>query len=164
MMRRLVPTFFALASLAAPIAGQAPAPAEKHPDFAGTWVMDPTRSVGSNAPGLTFKVRTDSGKLTYTRIPITTPRTPTSTLRVMFDGQPTKNTFAFKPDPLEMTLVGKWEGSSFLVKTATKIGDKKSDQIDRWALAADGKTLYFESRSLAGDVAKTARLVFTKKE
>jgi hypothetical protein len=167
MMRRIVPLLFASASLAAPLAAQAPASAasNKRPDFSGMWILDPTKSQAKGMPpAMALQVKTDSGRLSYTRIAVTSTGERRSTLRVNWDGSPTKNTFKSGAKELQLIMSGSWEGPVFVVKSKGAIGEAKSDQTDRWSLDPDGKTLHFDSSVVVGTTTTVAKLAFTKKQ
>ena len=166
-MRRIVPLLFAVASLSSPLAAQSPASAadKTHPDFSGTWILDPTRSKATGMPpAMALQVKSDSGRLSYTRIVVTATGERRSTLRVNWDGTPTKNTFKSGKKELQLIMSGSWEGPVFVVKSKGAIGEATSDQVDRWSLEPDGNTLHFDSNVVVGTKTTIAKLTFAKKK
>jgi hypothetical protein len=161
-MRRFVQMMFALATLAAPLAAQKPA-AAAHPDFVGTWKLDPKKSVGAGLPlSMTLKAAKDAKVMTINRVGMTEAGEQRSTLFVNLDGSPTKNTVTTQGASVDLFLTVSWDGPALVVKTKANIGGQPLDQTDRWTLDADGKTLRIATILIGGGQTKTQTLAFEK--
>jgi len=161
-MRRFVPIVFAFATLAAPVAAQGPS-AAAHPDFVGTWKLDPKKSEGTGLPlSMTLKAAKDAKVMTINRTGTTEQGEQRSLLIVNLDGSPTKNTVTTQGASVDLNLTASWDGPVFVVKTKANIGGQPLDQTDRWTLGANGKTLHIATTLTGGGQTKTQTLAFDK--
>jgi hypothetical protein len=161
-MRRFVPMVFALATLTTSAAAQGSA-AAAHPDFVGTWKLDPKKSEGAGLPlSMTLKAAKDAKVMTINRVGMTDVGEQRSTLMVNLDGSPTKNTVTTQGASVDLFLTASWDGPALLVKTKASIGGQPLDQTDRWTQDAKGKTLRIATTLTGGGQTKTQTLVFEK--
>lgn len=161
-MRRLVSTVFAFTTLSASMAAQAPVPTTTHPDFAGTWTLDPKNSAGMGVPqAMTLRITKDAKLMTFARVATTPTGEQRSTLMVKLDGSPTKNTVGTQGLTVDLNLAASWDGPTLVVKTAAIIAGQPLNQTDRWSLSPDGKTLHMDM-SVVGPQVGSAKLTFTK--
>jgi hypothetical protein len=161
-MRRLVSTVFAFTTLSAPMAAQAPAPAATHPDFAGTWTLDPKNSQGMGVPqAMTLRVTRDAKFITFARVATMPAGQQRSTLIVNLDGSPTKNTIGTQGITVDLSLTAAWDGPALVVTTTANVGGQPLNQTDRWTVSPDGKTLHLDT-TVTSPQSGTARLTFAK--
>lgn len=129
-------TLTALAALASPLAAQS------HPDFSGKWVLDPKTAEGPMTPtSMTVTATQDpkSLKLESAASMMGTDAKMLSTINL--DGSPSKNTANGPSGAVELTTVSKWDGATLVVTTTADLGGQPLEQVDRYTLDADGKTL-----------------------
>jgi len=161
-MRRFVPIVFALATLSVPLAAQGPS-AAAHPDFAGTWKLDPKRSEGAGVPiSMTLKVSKDAKVLSFSRSATTQAGEQGSTMIVNLDGSPTKNTLVTQGVSIDLILKSSWEGPAFVIKTNANIGGQVLDQTDRWTLDPDGKTMHIQTTTAGANQTASLKLTLAK--
>jgi hypothetical protein len=135
-MRRIVTVAFALASLAAPLAAQS------HPDFSGTWTMDPKSSTGDMLPQTATLILTQSATtLTFDNTITSQMGEQKTKTTINLDTVPARNTVTVQGMTLELTATTAWEGTTLVVTTRADISGQPLEQIDRFTLDADGKTL-----------------------
>ena len=162
-MRRFVPMMLALTTLAAPLAAQK-STAAAHPDFVGTWTLDPKKSEGAGLPiSMTLKVAKDDKLMTINRVGMNEMGEQRSTLIVNVDGSSTKNTVTTRGASVDLNLTGSWDGPVFVVTTKASIGGQPLDQTDRWTLDASGKRLQIATVLTGGGQTKKQMLAFEKK-
>jgi hypothetical protein len=161
-MRHLI-----LALLAAPLAAQTAAPA--HPDLAGTWVLDASKStvdgplplptaatyvVGMHGDSITVAVKsTDpmAGDVTLNRLLAT-------------DGYSWTNYMSYQGTQMTLNSVAKWNGAVLAVATNSDFAGTAVVQNETWTLGADGKTLSIATTTnVAGAYFAAQTLVFTRK-
>jgi hypothetical protein len=160
-MRRFVPMAFALAALAGPVAAQGPATA--HPDFVGTWKLDPKKSEGVGVPlAMTLKVSKDSKVLSFTRSATTPAGEQGSTMIVNLDGSPTKNTLVTQGLSVDLILKASWDGPAFVIKTNANIGGQVLDQTDRWTLDTNGTTMHIQTTAAGANQTASLKLTLEK--
>jgi hypothetical protein len=150
MMRRIASLAFALAAVASPLAAQG-----THPDFTGKWVLDPASAQGPMVPtSMTINVVQNTKT--------TTMGDQKANQTVNLDGTPSKNTIAAPGMDLELTSTSAWDGSTLVITTKADIQGQPLEQVDRWTLDADGKTLSMtRSASIAGQ-SMNVKLAFKK--
>ncbi|MEP6491192.1 MAG: hypothetical protein ABJF01_00850 [bacterium] len=135
-MRRLVSIAFALTAFALPLAAQA------HPDFSGKWVMDPKTAEGPMTPtAMTMNATQDTKTLKLETATTAMGMEQKLTLTFNLDGTQSKNTANTPNGALELVSTSKWDGATLVVTTNVDLGGQPLEQIDRYTLDADGKTL-----------------------
>lgn len=142
-MRRLVSTLFALTTLAATTAAQAPAHGATHPDLTGTWTLDPKNSAGMGVPqSMTLRITKDTKLITFAKVFATPAGDQRSLLMAKLDGSATRNTLGTQGITVDFDLAASWDGPTLVVKTTANVAGQALNQVDRWTLSADGKTLH----------------------
>jgi hypothetical protein len=161
-MRRFVPIVFALATLSVPLAAQGPS-AAAHPDFSGTWKLDPKKSEGVGVPqSMTLKVSKDSKVLSFTRNATTSAGEQGSTMIVNLDGSPTKNTLVTQGLSVDLILKASWDGPAFVIKTNANIGGQVLDQTDRWTLDPNGTTMHIQTTTTGANQTMSLKMTLEK--
>jgi hypothetical protein len=158
MMRRIASLAFALAAVASPLAAQG-----THPDFTGKWVLDPASAQGPMVPtSMTISVVQDAKTIKMESAATTTMGDQKANQTVNLDGTPRKNTIAAQGMDLELTSTTAWDGPTLVITTKADIQGQPLEQIDRWSLDADGKTLSMtRNASIAGQT-MSVKLAFKK--
>jgi hypothetical protein len=161
-MRRFVPIAFALATLTVPLAAQGPS-AAAHPDFVGTWKLDPKKSEGPGIPiSMTLKVAKDAKVLSFSRTAMTQAGEQGSTMIVNLDGTPTKNTLLTQGVSIDFFLKSAWDGPAFVIKTNANIGGQVLDQTDRWTLDPNGTTMHIQTTTAGANQTISLKLTLEK--
>jgi hypothetical protein len=158
MMRRFVPIAFALAALASPLAAQA-----AHPDFSGKWVMDPATAQGPMAPtAMTLDVTQDA-KMIKMGIAVSSQMGDQKLdQNVNLDGTPSKNAMNAGGMSLELVSTSAWDGATLVITTKADVQGQSIEQVDRWTLDADGKTLNMARNASMAGQSMTVKLTFKK--
>jgi len=158
-MRRSVSLAFAFAIMASPLASQG-----AHPNFSGTWTLDPAASTaGPMTPPAMSAVVTQTDKTINVESDATTPvGEQKSTQTINLDGSPSKNTIDGGGQSIDLTTTATWEGETLVVTQKAQVQGQDLQQVDRWTLQPDGKTLKMaRSLSIAGQ-SLDVNLVFKK--
>ncbi len=159
-MRRIAALLMLIvAPLATPLAAQA-----THPDFSGTWTLDPVQS-GAAADGISATVniaQTDKAIKVDQSITSTVGGTVNSTLNYALDGSPSKNTISAQGMSFDLTSTTAWDGPVLVVTTNAQVGGTTVKTIDHWSLDATGKVLTLSSDISAGPQTMSRKQVFKK--
>jgi hypothetical protein len=157
-MRRFVSLALALAAVASPLAAQG-----AHPDFTGKWVLDPATSQGAMAPtAMTISVVQDAKTIKLESAASTTMGEQKANQTVNLDGTETTNTVAAQGMSLDLKSTSAWDGSTLVITTKADVQGQTLEQVDRYSLNADGKTLNMQrSASIAGQ-SMAVKLAFKK--
>jgi hypothetical protein len=158
-MRRLVALCFSLAAVASPLAAQG-----AHPNFAGKWTLDPASVAGNPMmPSAMVLALVQDDKTINIDSDATTTMGEQKTKQLLnLDGSPTKNTISAGGTDFEFTSVVAWDGPALVVTTKAEVQGQQLQQIDRWSLEPDGKTLTMaRGLSIAGQ-SMDMKLVFKK--
>jgi hypothetical protein len=157
-MRRFVSLALALAAVASPLAAQG-----AHPDFTGKWVLDPATSQGAMAPtAMTISVVQDAKTIKLESAASTTMGEQKANQTVNLDGTETTNTVAAQGMSLDLKSTSAWDGSALVITTKADVQGQTLEQVDRYSLNADGKTLNMQrSASIAGQ-SMAVKLAFKK--
>ena len=119
--------------------------AQSHPNFAGTWSLDPAKTVAEGqgaAPESATRVIVQHGDtLTVDTESMTAGNAQKTHLVWGTDGKPWKNTVMVAGENAEVSSVLAWDGATLVVRTSLSVQGMSVEQIDRWTLSADGKTL-----------------------
>lgn len=171
-MRRLLTSAAVFGALLSPAlvvaqaAPSAPAPvAAAHTDFSGTWLID---SAQSQAPmplpqNMTMTVTQTRDSLKIDRAATTPMGDVKSSVSLMLDGTPTKNTSTQMGMSVESSTTASWDGPALVAKTTADVGGNSLEQTDRWSLSADGKQLTIDSTVSAGGQMMSLKLVMNRK-
>ena len=149
-----------LLALAAPAASHAQA---AHPDFSGTYALDPAQS--------------DQGQMMPSKLTQTISQTPTDfvvdrsqttqmgetsvKLKYAFTGTST-NELNIGGNPVPVSTVVTWEGDSPVFTSTLKFGDAEIKQVDKWTLSDGGKKLTVNRSFDRGGQVMQNKLVLVK--
>lgn len=144
------------------------AQASTHPSFAGTWVLDVAKSdPGPMTPASASYTIVQRGDTLITDRESTQPGADTPTkshLVVGVDGKAWKNMLPVAGESLEATSTVTWDKDAMVMHTSGTIQGTDVDQLDRWTLSPDGKTLLIHrSVSVGGAEQASGNLVFNRK-
>jgi len=156
MMRRFATLALTLASLASPLAAQAPT------DFTGKWTLDPKASEGPMMPvAMTVVVTQDARTLkvenSTTMAMGEQKMEQKSTLTYKLDGSVAKNVLTAPGGSLELSSTGAWDGKTLVITTKADLPAGQLNQVDHWTMAPDGKSL-----KLTRDVAVAGQTMVIK--
>lgn len=157
-MRRIVTTLFALATVVAgPLAAQA------HPNFSGSWVLDPAKSAGMVPKSSELKITQTDKALTIERNAVGPTGQPvSSTLVYHLDGTPSKNSLGGNGMTIDLNSTTAWEGADLVISTTAELqGGMK--QTERLTLEDGGKQLTVHGDIAVSGQTASGKLVFTKK-
>jgi hypothetical protein len=160
-MRRVVPLLFALATLAA-VPGPRTA-ARAHPDFTGTWSLDPSKSEGQMVPtSATLKVTQTDKSLTIERTAMAMGMTRTGTSTYALDGSASKNSVNAGGTNVDFNSTTAWSDNVLVIKTTAEIGGGSFSGTERYSLSDDKKTLVIASEGSLGGQSFTGKQTFVK--
>ena len=155
----------AILSAALAVAFVAGVAAQGKPNFAGSWTLDPEKSVmggrqgggnrGGGAPApLTITVEGQKMSIAQTR------GETTVTTVYMLDGTVSKNTVAGRQggEPTEVTYTSKWEGNALVT---TIVNPRGTSTEKRW-VDADGTMVVETTRTGQDGTPQVTKLVFKK--
>lgn len=137
-------------------------------NFTGTWVLDASKSQGSQmVPSAATWTIVQHGDTLVTDRETALEGFGTVKSRVVvgLDGKSWKNTV---PQPgagdVETSSVASWDNGTLVMTTSGNVQGTDFVQTDRWVLSADGKSLTSQrSVSAGGQEVSSATLTFTKK-
>lgn len=159
-MRRFASLAFALVAAASPLAAQG-----AHPSFSGTWTLDPSGAPASamTPSSMTVVIVQTDKTINVSSDAVTTMGPQKASQVINLDGSPTKNPVdAGGGNTIDLTSTAAWDGPSLVVTTKAEVQGQTLQQIDRWTLDADGKTLKMaRGLSIAGQ-SMDMSLVFKK--
>jgi hypothetical protein len=149
-----------LLAIAPAVAG---AQAAAHPDYSGTYVLDPAQSDGQMVPQkMTLKITQTPAGLTVDRSQTTQMGESTSQMKYTLDGAASKNTLNMGGNPVDVSTVVSWEGASAVLTSAMKFGDNDAQSVEKWSLTDGGKKLNIERKVNAGGQEFANKLVLVK--
>jgi hypothetical protein len=134
-----------------------------HPDYSGTYVLDPAQSDGQMVPQkMTLKIAQTPAGLTVDRTQTNQMGESTSQMKYALDGSASKNTLNMGGNSVDVSTVVTWEGASPVLTSAMKFGDNDAQSIEKWALTDEGKKLRIERKVTAGGQEFANKLVLVK--
>jgi hypothetical protein len=161
-MRKVSSGLFLLLLALAPALSHAQAAA--HPDYSGTYVLDPAQS--------------DQGQMTPTKLTMAIVQTPasivvdraqanamgesTAKLTYALDGSTSKNQISAGGNMVDISTVVTWEGDSPVFTNAMKFGDQDVQSVDKWSLSDGGKKLTLNRTFNMGGQEMASKLVLNK--
>jgi len=148
-----------VASSPAPVSAQG-----SHPDFSGTWVLDPSKSQAPGLPASGQLVVTQSDKLLSIEHTVASgAASRTNKLSYNIDGTPSKNSMNGPGGaPLDFNSTTVWDGNTLVITTTANLqGGMK--QVERWSLSNDGKQLTVLGDITLGSQSATAKMLYDKK-
>ena len=161
-MRKVSTALLLTAFVVAPVAARAQA-AAAHPDYSGTYVLDPAQSEGQMIPQkMTLKIAQTPADLTLDRTQTSQMGESTSHMKYTLDGAPSKNTLTMGGNSVDVSTIVTWEGASPVLTSSMKFGENDAQSIEKWSLAPDGKKLSIERKINAGGQEFGNKLVLVK--
>ena len=161
-MRKVSSALLLTALVVAPVVARAQA-AAAHPDYSGTYVLDPAQSEGQMLPQkMTLKIAQTPADLTLERTQTSQMGESTSHMKYTLDGAPSKNTLTMGGNSVDVSTVVTWESASPVLTSSMKFGENDAQSIEKWSLAPDGKKLSIERKINAGGQEFGNKLVLVK--
>ncbi len=150
-MRLFVPWMLA-ATLAAVPFGRDATHWRAHPDFTGTWTLDPAKSEGPMVPtSATLKVTQDEKSMKIERTTTAMGMTRSGTATYALDGSPSKNAVSANGQNVDFNSIAAWSDDVLVIKTTADFGGSPFSGTERYSLSDDKKTLVIASEaSIAG--------------
>ena len=162
-MRKVSSALLLTALVVAPVVARAQAAATAHPDYSGTYVLDPAQSEGQMVPQkMTLKITQTPAGLTLDRTQTNQMGESTSQMKYTLDGAPSKNTLTMGGNSVDVSTVVTWEGASPVLTSSMKFGENDAQSVEKWSLAPDGKKLSIDRKISAGGQEFTNKLVLVK--
>jgi hypothetical protein len=128
-----------IVALAAPAASRAQA---AHPDFSGTFALDPAQSdQGQMVPSkLTQKITQTPTDFLVDRAQTNQMGETSVKLKYAFTGT-SVNELNIGGNPVQVSTVVTWEADTPVFTSTLKFGDAEIKQVDKWTLSDGGKKL-----------------------
>ena len=140
------------------------APAQSHPDFSGTWILDPSKSQAPVVPQSSQLVVSQSDKvLTIEQ----TAKSPAGdqVVKLVYntDGSlSTNSTTGPNGSRIDFKSTTSWDGPT-LVITTTADFQGGFNQVERWTVSEGGKRLVVNGDIAVSGQKATAKMVYAKK-
>jgi hypothetical protein len=155
MRKFLTLVLFAATAIVSPLAAQT------HPDFSGTWTMDPKTA----PPGLTslsMVIKQDEKTINIVTDINTTMGAQKVTNVFNLDGSDSKNTMSGPGTTVETTSKVGWDGPAMIVATKANAQGQEITQNEKWTLGEGGKTLNLERVVGFGGQNMSIKIAFNK--
>jgi hypothetical protein len=134
-----------------------------HPDYSGTYVLDPAQSEGQMVPQkMSLKITQTPAGLTVDRTMTNQMGESTAQLKYALDGSASKNTLNMGGNPVDVSTVVTWAGASPVLTSSMKFGDNDAQSVETWSLTDDGKKLNITRKISAGGQEFANKLVLVK--
>ena len=134
-----------------------------HPDYSGTYVLDPAQSEGQMVPQkMTLKITQTAAGLTVDRTQTNQMGESTSQMKYALDGSASKNTLNMGGNPVDVSTVVTWEATSPVLTSSMKFGENDAQSVEKWSLADGGKKLNIDRKISAGGQEFANKLVLVK--
>jgi hypothetical protein len=134
-----------------------------HPDYSGTYVLDPAQSEGQMVPQkMSLKITQTPADFTVDRTQTSQMGESTSQMKYALDGSASKNTLNMGGNPVDVSTIVTWEGASPVITSSMKFGGNDAQSVEKWSLAPDGKKLNIDRKISAGGQEFTNKLVLVK--
>jgi hypothetical protein len=161
-MRRLVPLFLAVGTLATLGAAAPRFARHAHPDFSGTWNLDVAKSEGPMTPtSATLKVTQTDKSVTVDRTVSAQGMTQSRKSVYSLDGSTSKNTVNAMGTDVEFSSTVEWSGEVMVIKTTAPLGPGFSS-TEKWTLSDDKKTLVIAGDAVIGPQTMSSKQTFAK--
>ncbi len=140
-----------------------------HANFTGTWVLDSSKNVVSGQLGAptsaTSTIVQHGDTVTLDREASTAEMGVIKTHGVFgIDGKPWQNTMPVNGEDVQVTSVLSWDNGSLVIRSTLTFQGTDVEQLDRWTLGADGKTLVTaRSVTAMGQEVGSGTLTYVKK-
>ena len=160
-MRRFVPWLLAVTTAAAaPWGGASPL---AHPDFSGTWNLDPAKSEGPMVPtSSTLKITQTDKSMAIERTTTAMGMTRTAHVNYALDGSVSKNTVNANGANVDFNSTAEWSDNVLVIKTTADLGGAPFSGTERYSLSDDKKTLTLANEASVGGQAVSGKLTFVK--
>lgn len=160
-MRKVTSALLLTVLAVAPVVARAQAAA--HPDYSGTYVLDPAQSEGQMMPQkMSLKITQTPAGLAVDRTQTNQMGESTTQMKYTLDGQPSKNTLTMQGNQVDVSTVVTWEGASPVLTSSMKFGENDAQSVEKWSLAPDGKKLSIDRKISVGGQEFTNKLVLVK--
>jgi len=127
---------------------------QSHPSFAGTWTLDPSKTIAEgngNPPEAASRVIVQHGDTLTIDTEVTGMGTVQKSHLVWgLDGKAWKNSVSVGGEMIDVSSVLTWDNATLVIRTSLSVQGMSVDQVDKWTLAADGKSMT-ASRSITAD-------------
>ena len=161
-MRLFVPWMLAATIAAVPF-GRGATTLRAHPDFTGTWTLDPAKSEGPMSPtSATLKVTQDEKSMKVERTTTAMGMTRSGTATYALDGSPSKNTVNANGQNVDFNSTAAWADDVLVIKTTADFGGSAFSGTERYSLSDDKKTLVIASDASIGGQSVTGKQTFVK--
>jgi hypothetical protein len=162
-MRLFVPCMLAAAIAAVPF-GRGATPSRAHPDFTGSWTLDPAKSEGPMVPtSATLKVTQDEKSMKVERTTTAMGMTRSGTATYALDGSPSKNAVSIAAGQnVDFNSTAEWSDNVLVIKTTAELGPGPFSGTERYSLSDDKKTLVIASEASIGGQSVAGKQTFVK--
>jgi len=122
-----------------------------HPDYSGTYVLDPAQSTGQMIPQkMSLKIAQTAAGLTVDRTMTNQMGETTSQMKYALDGSASKNSLNMGGNAVDVSTVVTWEGATPVLTSAMKFGENDAQSVEKWSLTDGGKKLSIDRKISAG--------------
>ena len=161
-MRLFAPWMLAAAIAVVP-AGRGLTAPRAHPDFSGTWAMDPAKSEGPMIPtSATLKITQDEKTLKIDRTVTAMGATRSTATSYALDGSPSKNTISANGQSVDFNSTAEWSENVLVIKTSADFGGNAFSGTERYTLSDDKKTLVIAGEASIGGQSVNTKQTFIK--
>jgi hypothetical protein len=163
-MRLFVPWMLAATIAALPVGGgRGVTPTRAHPDFSGTWTLDPAKSEGPMIPtSATLKITQDEKSMKIERTVTMMGATQSRTSNYALDGSPSKNTISGNGQSVDFNSTAAWSDNVLVIKTTGDMGGNPFTGTDRYSLSDDKKTMVIAGELSIGGQSVNTKQTFVK--
>jgi hypothetical protein len=134
-----------------------------HPDYSGTYVLDPAQSEGQMVPQkMSLKITQTAAGLTVDRTMTSQMGETTSQMKYALDGSASKNTLNMGGNSVDVSTVVTWEGATPVLTSAMKFGENDAQSVEKWSLTDGGKKLSIDRKVNAAGQEFANKLVLVK--
>ena len=156
-MRRLVLAAVPIAFLAT-----ACQPATTRPDFSGTWIFDPTRSVlqSPSPDSSVFVIDHREPRFHLSRTHFFGADSDTFAMDLTTDGAEVERSY----DNFQLRGRSYWDGEALVFEATLLIEGEQASTVGRYSLAQEGNTLIAEEHFVMGQYSHENRWVFDKRK
>ena len=160
-MRLFVPLL--LAATVAVVPSKRATFSRAHPDFTGSWTLDPAKSEGPMVPtSATLKVTQDEKSMKVERTTTAMGMTRSATATYALDGSPSKNTVSANGQNIDFNSTAEWSDNVLVIKTTADFGGGSFSGTERYSLSDDKKTLTIASDATIAGQTATGKQTFIK--
>jgi hypothetical protein len=153
-----------VAAVVAPLAAQG-----SHPSFAGTWVLDASKTVdniGAPLPDSIRRTIVQHGDTLIVDTDVSSSATGAQHTHMVWglDGKPWHNTLAVAGTIADVSSTLAWQDSVLVITSSLSVMGTDVTQVDRWTVSPDGKSATaVRALSQGGNDLGTVTFVFNKR-